>query len=808
MSKTKQIILPIEGMTCANCAATIERNLKKVHGVQEASVNLSSERAIVGFDEEKATVEEFVERIRRAGYDVSIAEVEFAIRPKIDEMDAQQIKESLESLEGITDIFIDTIAGKLTVKYIPTLLSGLDIRHRIKKSGFEPEVLGDEIEDDEAKAREEEIKKHRRLLIVGIIFTLPLFLLSMGRDFGIIPHSIGMQSWFNWILLTLATPVQFIVGAQYYEGAYKSLRNGTANMDVLVALGSSVAYFYSMFIVLGFLEGHVYFETSAVIITLIRLGKFLEARAKGKTSKAIKKLLSLKPKTAKKIVDKKEIEVPIDDIQTGDILIVRPGEKIPVDGVVIEGSTAVDESMLTGESLPVEKRIGDKVIGSTMNKMGFIKIEATRVGKETALEQIIKLVEEVQGSKAPIQHLADRVSAVFVPLVILIAIATFAFWYFLSPDLLYLSASDNLIRALMNMVAVLVVACPCAMGLATPTAVMVGAGKGAEIGILFRSADVLERAGRIDTVVLDKTGTVTKGEPEVKTVVSLHPSLQEDEILKIAASVEWGSEHPLGEALVSEAQKHGIELITPEKFTSISGKGVKAKINGQEVLVGSARFMQESNINFQTIETDLSSIEERAESTLLVAVENKIVGIIGIADSIKENSKDAVSEMQRMGLKTILLTGDNQQTARVIGGLVGVDEVIAEVLPADKAQAVKKLQSEGRIVAMVGDGVNDAPALAQADVGVAIGTGTDVAIASAQVTLMSGDLNGVVKAINLSKKTHKTIKENLFWAFIYNIVLIPIAALGRLNPMLAAAAMAFSSIFVVSNSLRLRNARI
>ena len=808
MSKTKQIILPIEGMTCANCAATIERNLKKVHGVQEASVNLSSERAIVGFDEEKATVEEFVERIRRAGYDVSIAEVEFAIRPKIDEMDAQQIKESLESLEGITDIFIDTTAGKLTVKYIPTLLSGLDIRHRIKKSGFEPEVLGDEIEDGEAKAREEEIKKHRRLLIVGIIFTLPLFLLSMGRDFGIIPHSIGMQSWFNWILLTLATPVQFIVGAQYYEGAYKSLRNGTANMDVLVALGSSVAYFYSMFIVLGFLEGHVYFETSAVIITLIRLGKFLEARAKGKTSKAIKKLLSLKPKTAKKIVDKKEIEVPIDDIQTGDILIVRPGEKIPVDGVVVEGSTAVDESMLTGESLPVEKRIGDKVIGSTMNKMGFIKIEATRVGKETALEQIIKLVEEVQGSKAPIQHLADRVSAVFVPLVILIAIATFAFWYFLSPDLLYLSASDNLIRALMNMVAVLVVACPCAMGLATPTAVMVGAGKGAEIGILFRSADVLERAGRIDTVVLDKTGTVTKGEPEVKTVVSLHPSLQEDEILKIAASVEWGSEHPLGEALVSEAQKHGIELITPEKFTSISGKGVKAIIKGQEVLVGSARFMQESNINFQTIETDLSSIEERAESTLLVAVENKIVGIIGIADSIKENSKDAVSEMQRMGLKTILLTGDNQQTARVIGGLVGVDEVIAEVLPADKAQAVKKLQSEGRIVAMVGDGVNDAPALAQADVGVAIGTGTDVAIASAQVTLMSGDLNGVVKAINLSKKTLKTIRENLFWAFIYNIVLIPIAALGRLNPMLAAAAMAFSSIFVVSNSLRLRNARI
>jgi Cu+-exporting ATPase len=808
MSASKQIILPIKGMTCANCVATIERNLKKIDGVEETAVNLSSERATVGYDQGKASINDLVERVRRAGYDVAMADAEFIIQRMADVTDASKIEKSLMQVDGITEVLMNPTSGKLIVKYIPTLVSQLDIRNLIKKTGFEAVVLGDIAEDAEAKAREEEIKKQRKLLIIGIIFSLPLFLLSMGRDFGLIPHSIGMQDWFNWVMLALATPVQFIVGAQYYEGAYKSIRNGSANMDVLVALGTSVAYFYSLLIVLGLFHGHVYLEIGAVIITLVRLGKFLESRAKGLTSEAIKKLLSLKPKTANQLVDGKEVEVPVDEISVGSILVVRPGEKIPVDGIVTDGDTFVDESMLTGESLPVQKKIGEAVIGSTLNKMGMIKMEATRVGKETALAQIVKLVEEAQGSKAPIQKLADQVSAIFVPIVILIAAATFIFWYFITPGIPALSSEDYLTRALINMVAVLVIACPCAMGMATPTAVMVGTGKGAENGILFRSADALERAGKITSVIMDKTGTITKGQPEVKTIIHLDQSMTEDEFLKIAASVERGSEHPLGEALIAEAGNRNIELIEPERFSAVAGKGVRAIIEGREILVGSPRFMQESGISISQIENDLKKIEENAETAILAATETTLLGAIGIADSIKANSQAAVQELNAMGLHTIMLTGDNQRTAKVIGEIVGVNEVIAEVLPGDKAKVVKDLQREGKVVAMVGDGVNDAPALAQADVGLAIGTGTDVAVASAPVTLMSGDLTGVVKAIKLSRKTLKTIRQNLFWAFIYNVILIPVAASGGLNPMLAGGAMAFSSVFVVTNSLRLGKARI
>jgi len=808
MSNSKQIILPIKGMTCANCVATIERNLKKVDGVVDTAVNLSSERATVGYDQGKATINDFVERVRRAGYDVAMADAEFIIQRLADVTDAGKIEKSLMQVDGITEVLMNPTSGKLIVKYIPTLVSQLDIRNLIKKTGFEAVILGDVAEDAEAKAREEEIRKQRKLLIIGIIFSLPLFLLSMGRDFGLVPHSIGMQDWFNWVMLALATPVQFIVGAQYYVGAYKSIRNGSANMDVLVALGTSVAYFYSLLIVLGIFHGHVYLEIGAVIITLVRLGKFLESRAKGLTSEAIKKLLSLKPKTANQLVDGKEVEVQVDEISVGNILVVRPGEKIPVDGIVTEGVTFVDESMLTGESLPVEKKTGDGVIGSTLNKMGMIKMEATRVGKETALAQIVKLVEEAQGSKAPIQKLADQISAIFVPIVILIAAATFVFWYFITPSIPALSSEDYLTRALINMVAVLVIACPCAMGMATPTAVMVGTGKGAENGILFRSADALERAGKITSVIMDKTGTITKGQPEVKTIIHLDQSMTEDEFLKIAASVERGSEHPLGEALIAEAGNRNIELIEPEKFTAVAGKGVRAIIEGREILVGSPRFMQESGISISQIENNLKKIEENAETAILAATGTDLLGAIGIADSIKPNSQTAVQELNAMGLHTIMLTGDNQRTAKVIGDLVGVNEVIAEVLPGDKAKVVKDLQAEGKVVAMVGDGVNDAPALAQADVGLAIGTGTDVAVASAPVTLMSGDLTGVVKAIKLSRKTLKTIRQNLFWAFIYNVILIPVAAIGGLNPMLAGGAMAFSSVFVVTNSLRLGRARI
>ena len=805
---TKQIILPIKGMTCANCVATIERNLKKIDGVEQTAVNLSSERATVGYDTSKTGIADFIARIQRAGYDVAVAEGEFVIKRLSDPSDALRLEKDLAKEDGITDVSVNPTTGKTLVKYIPTLTSQLEIRNRIKKSGFEAIVQGDIAEDAEAKAREEEIMKQRKLLILGIVFTLPLFLISMGRDLGIIPEAIGMQSWYNWVMLALATPVQFIVGWQYYEGAYKAIRSGSANMDVLVALGSSVAYFYSLPIVIGLFNAHIYLETGAVIITLIRLGKFLEAKAKGKTSEAIKKLLSLKAKTATLLKDGKELKVPVEEIKVGDILIVKPGEKIPVDGVVTEGFTAIDESMLTGESLPVEKKIGDQVIGSTLNKMGMIRFEANRVGKETALAQIVKLVEEAQGSKAPIQKLADQVSAIFVPIVILIAATTFVVWYFFLPGLAAAQGQDLLTRALINMVSVLVIACPCAMGLATPTAVMVGTGKSAEMGILFRSADALERAGKVTTVILDKTGTITKGQPEVKTILTFDNTFSKNEILRIAASVERGSEHPLGEALIAEAGNRNLKLTDPGKFTAIAGKGVTALIDTMEVAIGNIRLMQDLKIDTAKLPEAMKDLESDAQTAIILAIEGKIAGVVGIADNIKENSIQAISNLNKLGVETIMLTGDNARTAQVIGKKVGVTSVIAEVLPGEKAQAIKNYQQKGKIVAMVGDGVNDAPALAQADVGLAIGTGTDVAVASAPVTLMSGDLGGVVKAISLSKKTLKTIKQNLFWAFFYNIILIPVAAAGLLNPMLAAGAMAFSSVFVVTNSLRLRKAKI
>ncbi|MBE9507388.1 MAG: copper-translocating P-type ATPase [Chloroflexi bacterium] len=816
----ERAILSITKMHCANCAFTVERSLKKVEGVADAAVNFATEQASVRFDPGVLKPADLVKRVEDAGYGVVTARVELPITgmtcangsTELAEVCAATVERTLNrKVPGVVEANVNFATERATVEYIPGVTTIARMIEAIKAAGYgvvqAAADAAEPLEDVEAQARRAEIADQTLKFWVGVIFALPLFLFSMARDFGLL-GGWAHEPWVNWLFLALATPVQFYTGWDYYVGSYHALRNRTANMDVLVAMGSSVAYVYSIAVLLlPDIGQHVYFETSAVIITLIKLGKLLEARAKGQTGEAIRKLMGLRPKTARVVREGAEVDVPVEQVRVGDVVVVRPGERVPVDGIVVEGNSAVDESMLTGEPLPVDKSPGDEIIGATINKQGLLKFEATRVGAETALAQIIRLVQEAQGSKAPIQRLADRVAGVFVPAVMLIAFATFAIWW---------AASGDLTTAMIRLVAVLVIACPCALGLATPTAIMVGTGKGAELGILFKNSEALETAHRLQVVVLDKTGTLTVGQPSVTDVVG------DDQVLRRAASAERGSEHPLGQAVVAEAEARGLALADPQNFEAVPGKGIRAEVEGHAVLVGKPMWIETEDISLGALADEIERLQAEAKTVIVVAVDGEAAGVLGVADTLKEGSAEAVAQLHALGLEAVMLTGDNQRTAQAIAAQVGIDRIVAEVLPADKAAQVKRLQAEGRLVSMVGDGINDAPALAQADVGIALGTGTDVAMETADVTLMRGDLRVVPQALALSRATMRTIKQNLFWAFFYNVVLIPVAAgalyplpwtwvpdaLRQLHPVLAAFAMAFSSITVVSNSLRLRRVRL
>lgn len=787
----QEVTLPIEGMTCAACSNRIEKVLNKMDGV-EAQVNLTTERATVHYDEDKLSLSDISERIDKLGYQVRPAHAEFDITGMTCAACSNRIEKVLNKQPAIQNATVNLSTEVATVDYYPGNMDESDIIERIKKLGYDATLKSEEQYD----RKENELRHKKYKLILAAVLSLPLLLTMLTHLFGIhLPH-IFMNPWFQF---AFAFPVQFIIGWQFYTGAYKSLRSGSANMDVLVALGTSAAFFYSLYESIKWMRGltndpHLYFETSAVLITLILFGKYLEARAKSQTTNALSSLLNLQAKDARVMRGGKEQLVSIDALQVGDHIIVNPGEKVPVDGVIIKGNSSVDESMLTGESIPVEKHIGDKVIGATMNKNGSFTMEATKVGKDTALQSIVKIVESAQGSKAPIQRMADVISGYFVPIVVGIAILTFIVWM--------LFVKQGFEASLVAAISVLVIACPCALGLATPTSIMVGTGRAAEQGILFKGGEHLERTHEIDTIVLDKTGTITKGEPEVTDFTG------DDRALQYLASSEQSSEHPLASAIVKYAEAQAVSLEEVSHFEAVPGHGIRTQIDNEDIYVGNRKLMQQYNIEIETFEPNMQLFEAQGKTAMMIAYEGKVQGIVAVQDTVKPSAKDAIDELKAMGIEVIMLTGDNARTAQAIASEVGINEVISEVLPEDKAEKVKALQAQGRKVAMVGDGVNDAPALALSDIGIAIGTGTEVAIEAADVTILGGELTLIPEAIKLSHATIRNVKQNLGFAFGYNVIGIPFAALGLLAPWIAGLAMALSSVSVVSNALRLKSVKI
>ncbi|MGV6935371.1 heavy metal translocating P-type ATPase [Paenibacillus sp. CMM36] len=800
-------------MSCAACASRIEKGLKRIDGVAQANVNLALEQASISYDPKQVEIAEFRDKIASLGFGTVSEEANLNVTGMTCAACATRIEKGLNRMPGVTGATVNLAMETAHVEYAAGSIAVGDLVSKIEQLGYG--AIPQSAEDNIADVRSKDIHRKKWKWIVSAVLSLPL-LWAMVAHFSFTSWIYVPELFLNpWFQLVLTTPIQFVIGWQFYVGAYKALRNGSSNMDVLVALGTSAAYFYSLYLTLrpaDVMEGmagmpvmtmpELYYETSAVLITLILVGKWFEAVAKGRSSEAIKSLMSLQATTARVVRDGQELDIPIEQVRVKDIFIVRPGEKIPVDGVVVDGRSAVDESMLSGESLPVEKEAGSAVTGATLNKNGVLRIQAERVGGDTALSRIIKVVEDAQSSKAPIQRIADQISGIFVPIVVAIAVLAFIVWFFLVTP-------TDFAGSLEKMIAVLVIACPCALGLATPTSIMAGSGRAAEYGILFKGGEHLEMTRSVNAVVLDKTGTVTNGKPELTDVMVGASGMAEKDMLRLLGAAEKSSEHPLAEAIVKGIADRGIELVGPTDFENIPGYGVKAHVEGKQVLAGTRRLMSREGIAIDDLaEQYMNNLEKEGKTAMLVAVDGSYAGLVAVADTIKETSREAVARLRAMNIEVIMITGDNERTARAVAAEAGIERVLAEVLPEGKAEEVKRLQEQGMIVAMVGDGINDAPALATANIGMAMGTGTDVAMEAADITLMRGNLNSIPDAIEMSRRTMTNIRQNLFWALGYNVIGIPIAALGFLAPWLAGAAMAFSSVSVVLNALRLQRVKL